>query len=300
MYYYRAMLRRYPPRFIPAIMAQDTVWVERMMRRIAWLWFLIGVVSLAGCNALDDGSEPVPTKADINTLPTHQFLTANAPPAGFGQVNVDPIDANLSALAGWHYTITGQFNGTFDATGALATGTLSVEVWANQVGETRRVVLAVEGAALSPDDAKRRLEGVRWSNDYYIVDTNGQCTVGGDGAEVIGNLSAGQMIGGVINAVPTGHRQTIGAYPAWQYTFRPEEARFPAVHRDANSRVSLEADLWIAPDLNAVVRYEVRLTVTGVRLLSSDQPVSGTLYMRYDLDLDQVDTQPNISVPHGC
>lgn len=270
------------------------------MRRLLWLWSLILVGGLAACNASGGSDEPVPTKADLNTLPTHEYLTANAPPAGFGRVNVDPIEVNLSGHEGWHYTITGQFEGTFDATGAPAAGTLSVDVWANEIGETRRVILEVTGAALSPDDARRRLEGVRWSNDYYIVDTNGQCTVGGDGAEVIGNLAAGQLIGGVINAVPTGHRQEIGGYPAWQYTFAPNDARFPSVHRDANSRISLEADLWIAPDVNAVLRYEVRLMVAGVRLLSSDQAVSGTFYLRYDLDLNQLDQPPNISVPHGC
>jgi len=28
--------------------------------------------------------------------------------------------------------------------------------------------------------------------------------------------------------------------------------------------------------------------------------VSGTLFLRYDLDLTQIDARPNISIPHGC
>ncbi len=261
--------------------------------------FIWATLTLVACSpaASDD---PVPTQIDLTTLPTHIFLTENAPPAGFGRVNFDPIDANLSARQGWHYTVTGQFEGTFDASGEPATGTFTADVWASEIGETRRVVLVVEGAAFAPDDALRELEGVRWSNDYYIVDNSGQCQSGGDGAQVIANLSAGQLVGGVISATPTGHRQPIGDYPAWQYTFAPQDARFPAVHRAEDSTVTLEADLWIAPELDAVVRYEARLAVSGVTLLSADQAVSGALYLRYELDLAALDTLPNISVPHGC
>ncbi|MBN2303065.1 MAG: hypothetical protein JXQ72_01220 [Anaerolineae bacterium] len=273
------------------------------MRRTSHLLRLLVVLlipALAACNAAENGNAPIPTQADINLIPTHEFLTQNAPPAGFGQINVDPIDVNLSARQGWRYVVTGTFSGIFDAGGAPAQGIFQAQVWANEIGETRRVILDVEGAALAPDNAPRRLEGVRWSNDTYIVDNNGQCTTGGDGAQVIANLSAGQLIGGVVGAVPTGHRQEIGGYPAWQYTFRPGNARFPAVDRGESGTVELAADLWFAPELNAVLRYEVQLTVAGVRLLSAEDRVSGTLTLRYELDLDALDTLPNISVPNGC
>jgi hypothetical protein len=273
------------------------------IKRSPVAWVIVACVlagaGLAACSSSDPDT-PIPTLASIDTLPTEMFLTANAPPAGFSQVTFDPIDANLSQRQGWHYSVTGQFEGTFDVSGEGASGSLTADVWSNELGQARWVILEVEGAALSPDDSLRRLEGVRWSNDFYFVDTNGQCVVGGEGAEVIGNLSAGQLVGGVTGAIPTGHRQEIEGLPAWQYTFSPSDARLPAIHRDAASGVALAADLWIAPEINAVLRYNLTITVTGVRLLSSEQAVSGTLYLNYLLDVPQLDVVPNISIPHGC
>jgi hypothetical protein len=243
-----------------------------------------------------------PTLSSLDTLPTTVFLTENAPPAGFSLVSFQPIDQNLAARQGWSYTVTGNFDGTFDADGEPARGTFEAEVQANELGEARRVVLAVEGSALSSNDSERRLEGVRLSNDYYIVDTNGVCAAGGDGAQVIADLSAGQLIGGVERAVPTGHRQEIHGVPAWQYTFAPEDARLPAIRRGPDSAVDIAADLWIAPSYNAVLRYELNVTVEQVRILWGDdsRSVSGTLYLRYELHIPDLDSQPNISIPHGC
>ena len=141
---------------------------------------------------------------------------------------------------------------------------------------------------------------MRLSNDYYIVDTNGVCTAGGDNASVIGDLSAGQIIGGVSQAVPTGHQDEINDVPVWQYTFTPDNVRLPAIHLDEESVVSVDAELWIAPSLNAVLRYDLSVTTRGVRILSGSQPVSGVLSLRYELDVSSLDTRPNISIPNGC
>jgi hypothetical protein len=168
-------------------------------------------------------------------------------------------------------------------------------------------VLEVQGSAFLQDAALLRLEGVRWSNDYYLVDVNGRCTVdqGGQmGGSAIADLSAGQLIGGVKQAVPTGHRMEIEGVPAWQYTFAREAMRVPAIHPGPTSTVTLGADLWIAPQYDAVLTYEVQATVQHVHILWVDQtaasPVSGTLNLRYELDVSQLDVLPNISVPHGC
>lgn len=267
---------------------------------IRFLGWVVMASLIAGCGGSAGDNTIVPTVADINVLPTSIFLTENAPPAGFGQVTFDPIEARLNERRGWSYTITGSFDGTFDDSGEPATGILTIQVWANELGEARRVVLEVEGSALSPDELGRRIEGVRLSNDYFIVDTNGVCTVGGEGATVIADLSAGQVIGGVTTAVPTGHRAEIEGVPAWQYTFAYGNIRLPAIHRDSSSQVALEADLWIAPSLNAVLRMEMTMSVQAVRVLWSEQAVSGTLNLNYQLNMSDFDRQPNISVPHGC
>jgi hypothetical protein len=277
------------------------------MRRVELAGILLIVMAIAGCTSSNSDSGVVPTIASLDTLPTALFLTENAPPPGFGVVNFDPIDFHLSEHQGWTYQVTGSFEGTFDDSGQPAQGQFDVQVQSNEPGQQRRVVLQVQGSAFLQDAALLRLEGVRWSNDYYLVDVNGRCTVdqGGQmGGSAIGDLSAGQLIGGVKQAVPTGHRMDIAGIPAWQYTFAREDMRVPAIHQGPNSTVALEADLWIAPQYNAVLTYEVKATVQKVHILWVDQatasPVSGTLSLRYELTVSQLDVLPNISVPHGC
>ncbi len=275
------------------------------MRRLVQLSLifvmLAGVIS--ACNA-SSSQAPIPTVVDLTTLPTSIFLTDNAPPQGFGVINADPIDVNLGAYQGWTYTITGHFAGTFDTTGETAEGQFLATVQANELGQTRRVVLEAEGAAFLLDAALLQLEGVRWSNDYYVVDINGRCTHDQQSGTAIADLGASQLIGGVSYAVPTGHRKDIAGIPAWQYTFAPDTVRLPALHQTADSAIILGADLWFSPDKNAVLVYEVSATVEHVYLLWADQAsgntVSGTLYLRYELTVAELDVQPNISIPNGC
>ncbi len=267
----------------------------------------IGLCALGACTPSgDEGDFVVPTLASFETLPTALFLTENAPPPGFAMLALDPIDRGLATRPGWTYTVTGSFEGMFDATGEPAAGTISVQVQANELGQARRVVLEIEGRAFLPGEALLRLEGVRFSNDYYTVDVNGQCSANGGeqpGGAAIADLSAGQIIGGVAQALPTGHRQTLDGLPAWQYTFAPADARLPAILAGPDATVTLAADLWFAPEVNAVLSYEVTAEVSGVHLLWADRAastVSGTLVLRYALDVAALDTLPNISVPHGC
>lgn len=273
---------------------------RRVAARLAAIW-LLALPVLSACGLLESDDEPIPTIARLETLPTAVFLTENAPPPGFGQLVADPVHTNLDARQGWQYTVTGDFSGTFDDDSTPATGSFEALVQANELGETRRVVLDVAGPALLPDGTPIQLEGVRISNDYYLVNVNGDCEAGASGAAVA-DLTAGQLIGGVRRAVPTGHRRELQGVPTWQYTFAPEDVVLPptTVKLAANSAVDIGADLWAAPDLNAVVQFELMLELSGVRLLSAERAVSGTLYLRYDLAVDQLDVQPNISIPHGC
>jgi hypothetical protein len=265
---------------------------------------------LAGCSigTATDSPPVIATLASFDTLPTARFLTQNAPPPGFGTVQVDPIDRYLTDHSGWAYTVTGSFDGHFDNSGDSVRGRLRARVQSNELGQTRRVVLEVEGRAFLPDEALLALEGVRWSNDYYVVDVNGACSVdqGGSigGGLSLGDLSAGQILGGVRDASPTGHRATLQGLDVWEYTFAPEQMRLPAIFRTPASAVDVDTELWIAPAINAVLRYDVTAAVSGVHLLWADRatasPVSGTLELRYELDVPLLDVPPNIAIPHGC
>ncbi len=270
-------------------------------------WLVMGLFALSACtSSRDEESFVVPTLASLETIPTAIFLTENAPPSGFGTLALDPIDRGLAAHPGWTYTVTGSFEGVFEASGDPALGTISVQVQGNEPGQARRVVLEIEGSAFLPGDAPLRLEGVRLSNDYYTVDVNGRCSTDGEeqpGGANIADLSAGQIIGGVAQALPTGHRQTLDELPAWQYTFAPADARLPAIQPGPDGTVTLAADLWFAPEIDAVPSYEISAVVSGVRLLYADRAsstVSGTLVLHYALDVAALGTLPNISVPHGC
>ena len=265
------------------------------------------IVVLAACGSANRGDVVVPTVASFDTLPTSIFLTTNAPPAGYSVIQANPVDVHLSERLGWAYTVTGTFDGQFDDSGESATGALKAVVQANELGQTRRVVLSVEGAAFLPGDAPLKLEGVRWSNDSYTVDVNGKCSLD-TGSQttgaVIADLSAGQIIGGVVSATPTGFRREIDGVPTWQYGFAPGDVIVPAIRATGESAVTVQADLWLSPYYNAVLHYEITAAVTGVRLLWADSAasstVSGTLHLTYDLDVAAIDSQPNISVPNGC
>ena len=275
-----------------------------MMRRLAIAGIaLLIVIGSAGCSS-PESNTPLPTRVDLTQLPTVYFLTENAPPAGWGTLALDPINRLLPEHhQSWTYTVKGSFEGTFDTSGERATGQFEAAVQVDNPGQAQRVVLTAEGNAFLPGD-KLQLEGVRFSNDYYLVDVNGRCTKNEESGSAVADLSAGDLIGGVGRAVPTGHQQAMQGAQTWQYTFAPMDARLPAIHRLPDSYVALAADLWIAPELNAVLQYQVTATVGGVYILWADQsassPVSGTLFLQYDLDVQQLDLIPNISIPHGC
>jgi hypothetical protein len=278
------------------------------MRRSAFTAGIAGlIVVLAACGSSTRGDVVVPTMASLDTLPTAAFLTANAPPSGYSVIQVNPIDRQLSERLGWGYTISGSFEGTFDDSGDAATGSLNAEVQANELGQTRRVVLSVGGTAFLPEGPTLKLEGVRWINDSYTVDVNGGCTLDtGDQRTgvYIADLSAGQIIGGVAQATPTGFQREIDGVPTWQYGFALGDVNVPALRSTADSAVALQADLWFSPYYNAVLHYEVTATVAHVRLLwanaDTTSTVSGTLHLTYDLDVAAIDSQPNISIPNGC
>jgi hypothetical protein len=266
---------------------------------------LVSIIALilTGCSVFspsNDDNEPLPTLVNPTIYPTDIFLTQNAPPDGFGLISWNPIDIDLSDHPGWVYTMSGEFSGVFDTSGEAATGNFTALVQSDELGESRRVVLTVQGLAISTHEAQVEVEGVRISNSYYVVNNNDICTSGGEEASAIADLAASQIIGGVIDAVSTGHQQDMQGVHVWNYTFSPENVLMPSLRRNGDSVVDISADLWAAPSINVVVRYELLLNVQHVQVLWGEQPVSGTLHLLYELSLPDLDQLPNISIPHGC
>lgn len=269
---------------------------------------IVLVLGMGACTVLDSGDTgPTATPLDLTVFPTAIFLTENAPPAGFSEVSFNPIDARLASWPGWAYTITGSFDGTFDDNGEDAQGTFTAVIQANELGEWRWIVLDVAGEALLPGQSVTtiRLEGVRKAADYYFVDANRTCSEnGGESQRQVVDLGAAELIGGVVQAAPTGHRETINGIQTWNYTFAPSDVRLPslAAGRDPGRySMSGEATLQVAPAFNAVMLYEAIITVEQGHVLWADRTVSGRLFLRYDLNgVFNSDALPNISIPNGC
>lgn len=275
------------------------------MRMLALVTLAALVLVVSGCSVMEDGGDPPPTVASIDSLQTSIFLTENAPPAPYGQITFDPLDSSLEQRLGWSYTVRGSFEGTFDATGEPAEGEFTMRAEANELGEARRVVLTVEGRAISPHVTQRRLEGVRFSNDYYFVGADGVCQTGKALASPIADLSVGEIMGGIHGWTPNGQRDVMGDYAVWEYVPDAGSVRLPVARlTGTDGELDYTAELWFAPDLNAVVVYDLTIDVQQAHLLwaeaGEDTAVSGTLHLRYELDLSAIDSQPNISIPNGC
>src|SRR5438874_93123 len=104
-------------------------------------------VIAAGCD-FSPTQPPVPTIANIAAGQTAISLTQNAPPSGFEKsVTFAQIDANLSNLPGWHYTVGLFFDGVFAGTSERAEGSIQAEVFSNELSGERRVLLKASGAA---------------------------------------------------------------------------------------------------------------------------------------------------------
>ena len=234
--------------------------------------------------------EPVPAVARLDTLPTAIFLTEHAPPPATGTVASIPLTRLSDGRAG---AGDRALRGHLRLDRQSANGQLGCRCkWT--AGEARRVVLRVEAA---PRRTTTRAGGRSPAgNDYYIVDTNGVCSAGGDARPSSRICPPGRSSAECrrpSRPVTRTNQQRAGlAVPS-------HPTAMPAI-LDEDSFVSIDADLWIAPSLNAVLRYDLTVTTRGVRILSGSEPVSGMLTLRYELDVPSLDARPNISIPNGC
>jgi hypothetical protein len=167
----------------------------------------------------------------------------------------------------------------------------------NQIGSARRVVTTIDDDLEEASDPLQ-YEGVRLGPDTFLV-RNSTCVRGGEQAELLADLSAGDLLGGVRSARTAAQIATINGEQVWKYDFTFDDMALPNVRFNSESIVrSLSGELWVAPQHNAVVRYYITMEVENVGIFQQTLPVSGVLALRYDLY--EVGTVPNIAVPFGC
>ncbi len=256
---------------------------------------IVTLLILAGCNRGQNIAD-IPTPASIEGLGTANALTAVAPPEGFRDaVNFPEVDANLQQLIGGRYLVTLEFNGVFTSTPRTTNAKATAEVWFNQSG-SRRVVVDVTGELLGKTDTN--FEGVRLGNDSFMV-LNKECSNTGADTATAAGLRAGSLVGGVKKAIPAGEKATLNGQEAYKYNFTSADLNLPSIKVSEGGTVEATGgELWIAPALNAVIRFYVNLNVTNAVIFDRALPVDGQVIVRYDLyDVGQI---TNIAVPNGC
>jgi hypothetical protein len=264
---------------------------------IGLLGLLLAGLLMAGCTT---SPPPMPTVADISAEGTAQYLTRNAPPPGFERsVQFSKIDSNLDQLPSSRYIVSLTFDGVYSGTQNKVKGSIQAEVFTEGLSGTRRVILKSTGEIFGAVD--RNVEGVRISNDYYLVDQNKTCTkVTEQSADrQVADLTATGLIGGVKKATPLGERKAVGRFQIWEYTFLPDDVIVPpTVKLSQGGKLTVAAgDLWVVPASNAVYEYTITLNVENA-LLQSTRQLTGQIRGSYQL----VETggRYNIAVPFGC
>ncbi len=261
--------------------------------------FILTSLLLFGLTACNRGQNiaDIPTPASIEGLATANALTAVAPPEGFRDAIAFPeVDANLQRLIGGRYLVTLEFNGVFTGTPRTTSAKATAEVWFNQSGGARRVVVNIAGELLGKTDMS--FEGVRLGTDSFLVQ-NKTCLSGGPDAVTAAGLRAGTLVGGAKTALPAGEKATLNGQEAFKYNFISSDLNLPSIKlSDGGTVEATGGELWIAPNLNAVIRFYVNLNVTNAIIFDRALPVDGQVILRYDLyDVGQI---TNIAVPNGC
>ncbi|MGJ3240372.1 MAG: hypothetical protein ACFE0Q_16815 [Anaerolineae bacterium] len=251
---------------------------------------------LAGCDTTQN-IPVLPTLAEPDAIATGFVLTENAPPAGFDTVSFPTIDANLPQLAGWRYEMFFAFEGVFARTPRTVSASTQAIISYNQVGSARRVEALLDNDLEGLADPLS-FEGVRLGPDAFLV-RDGRCAVNTPDAELLADLSAGSLLGGVDLATSVARSERINGQEVWLYNFLADDLLLPNVQIGEDGRLlSLVGELWVAPEHNVVVRYNATLEVENATILDQSLPISGTINLQYNLfDIGDV---PNINVPNGC
>ncbi|MEO0565387.1 MAG: hypothetical protein AAF125_24985, partial [Chloroflexota bacterium] len=207
-------------------------------------------------------------------------------------------DTNLTALDGYEYRVELGFDGVFSQTNRATSATAAATVFANTVASSRRVIIESDGELLQRPEGES-FEAVALGPDAFMV-RGGTCLSNVEvDAMTAANITAGALVGGARSAVPTGRKEIVNGFEAWEYRFELDNMNLPAVRFSQDTRVTtLVGEMWVVPEIDAVARYYVTMGLENARLLLNNLPVTGQLRLRYDL-LD-AETVPNITVPFGC
>jgi hypothetical protein len=266
------------------------------LRRIPCLVALL--LALAACGDHTQQNDEIPTQANIEALATAQILTQNAPPPGFRDALSYPeVDKNLNALPGWRYVVRLEFDGTFTGTSRATTANANAEIWFNQLGSARRVVVSTAGELLGREDAAS-YEAVRLGPDAFLVEDNTCLSNAGADADTAADLTAGQLVGGVKRAVPAGRHATVNGEDVYLYSFTNEDLNLPSIQLEDGGTINANGEFWVNPEHGVVVRFYAILDVTNARVFGRTLPVDGRINMQYDLY--DIGTAFNITQPFGC
>lgn len=264
------------------------------------LLYLLLMLLLSACNNSRGLTlEDVPTLASPESLATASYLTQNAPPEGFREaVSYPEVDLQLTALPGWHYGVTLEFDGSLAEVPQETTASAHADVWYNQLSSARRVVVDTSGGLIGQED-NTEFEAVRLGPDTFLV-RNGVCLseAGGDAA-IAADLRAGLLVGGVLRAVPTGRHAVLNGIEAWEYSFQPGDLVLPSINfADDGALTAATGELWVAPEYGVVSRFYVNIDVENALIFDREAPVNGRVALRYDVL--EIAEQPNINIPFGC
>ncbi|MEM9953880.1 MAG: hypothetical protein AAF846_19880 [Chloroflexota bacterium] len=261
-----------------------------------YVWMVTCIILLGACVPNDDPSL-IPTRTNPDAVATGIILTENAPPAGFDTVSFPEIDANLEQLSGWRYQMFFSFDGVFARTPRETGASTQATVTYDQVG-SRRLIDATIDVDLEDIEEPIIYEGVRLGADTFLV-RDGSCATNTDSSELLADLSAGQLLGGVNLATTAVQRERINGEEVWLYRFLADDLVLPNVQLGDDSRLlSMVGELWVAPEHNVVVRYILQLEVENATIFDQTLPISGTVNMQYNVF--DIGTIPNISIPNGC
>lgn len=259
---------------------------------------IVLICLLSACGESDPVTSALPTLiTDLDAVATDQLLTQNAPPTPYHlSIRVPSLDQGLEDLTSWRADLSVEFNGTFAGTSRTTAARTEAHLFYRLLGNQRRVALTVSGEILGQPEPLIT-EGVRLGPEVFFVRANSCSTVAATAA--IADLSVGDLIGGVREAVPDGSKGVINGQEVWRYGFLPEDLNLVNVNLAEGGRINFaNGELWFAPVPSAVIRFYLTMDVENVILFDSDTPVTGMIVIRYDL-LD-IGVEPNISIPFGC
>lgn len=268
------------------------------------LTLLMGLLTLI-LTACGRETVVIPTRIpSIEVVATADFLTSIAPPQGLHErVSLPRVDDNTVLLSNWRSEASFRFEGVFSGTPRILDASTTMSAWYNQTGNRRRVVVHGSGELFGDEDFPSR-EGVRVGGDtYLLIDDVCYGSANGDAA-ILADLKIGDILGGIVQAVPAGQKQVLHGQTVWKYDFTLADITLPLLRMSENSAITaMEGELWVAqlsPNQTVAIRYYVNLQVENVslRLFEASLPVTGLLQIRYDLF--DVGTDPNITPPNGC